>query len=127
MEERYYSVVAVTFFGKREVARFPTLEQAEQRAGELNEEAERSPRGYIQYLVSPSGSPPKMSRPGTGSFGNRAPASGDTQGLRCRRPRSPLPSAGASYKVPRGPELRTHQEAAGISGSRKEDLVSSEG
>ncbi len=55
MEERYFSVVAVTFFGKQEVARFPTLEQAERRARELNEEAERSPRGYIQYLVRPVG------------------------------------------------------------------------
>ncbi len=55
MEERYFSVVAVTFFGKQEVARFPTLEQAERRARELNEEAERSPRGYVQYQVRPGG------------------------------------------------------------------------
>jgi hypothetical protein len=41
------------FFGKREVGRFPTREQAEWRAKELNEEAEKSPRGYIQYLVQP--------------------------------------------------------------------------
>ncbi len=40
-------------FEKREVGGFPTLEQAEWRARELNEEAERSPRGYIQYLVQP--------------------------------------------------------------------------
>ena len=53
MQERRFSVVAVTFFGKREVGRFPTREQAEWRAKELNEEAERSPRGYIQYLVQP--------------------------------------------------------------------------
>ncbi len=53
VEERFFSVVAVTFFGKQEVGRFPTLEQAEWRARELNEEAERSPRGYIQYLVRP--------------------------------------------------------------------------
>ena len=53
MEKRIFRVVAVTFFGKQEVGRFPTLEQAEWRARELNEEAERSPRGYIQYLVQP--------------------------------------------------------------------------
>ncbi len=52
-EERSFSVVAVTFFGKREVGRFPTREQAEWRAKELNEEGERNPRGYIQYLVQP--------------------------------------------------------------------------
>jgi hypothetical protein len=50
-EERAFSVVAVMFFGKQEVARFPTREQAEWRAKELNEQAERNPRGYVQYLV----------------------------------------------------------------------------
>lgn len=49
-----YKVVAVTLFGKIEVARFPTLEQAEWRAKELAAEAERSPRGYVQYLVKPA-------------------------------------------------------------------------
>ena len=53
MKERSFSVVAVTFFGKREVGRFPTREQAEWRAKELNEQSERNPRGYIQYLVRP--------------------------------------------------------------------------
>ncbi len=53
MEERSFSVVAVTFFGKQEVGRFPTREQAEWRAKELNEQSERYPRGYIQYLVRP--------------------------------------------------------------------------
>ncbi len=53
VEERSFSVVAVTFFGKQEVARYPTREQAEWRAKELNEESERYPRGYIQYLVQP--------------------------------------------------------------------------
>ncbi len=53
MEERSLGVVAVTFFGKQRVDRFPTREQAEWRAKELSEEAERSPRGYIQYLVQP--------------------------------------------------------------------------
>jgi hypothetical protein len=43
----------VTLFGKLEAGRFPTLEQAEQRARELNEWAERHPRGYVQYLVRP--------------------------------------------------------------------------
>ena len=52
-ERRSFSVVAVTFFGKKEVARYPTREQAEWRAKELNEESERSPRGYVQYLVRP--------------------------------------------------------------------------
>jgi hypothetical protein len=49
-----FEVVAVTFFGKIVVARFPTLEQAEWRANALGEEAERNPRGYVQYLVRPA-------------------------------------------------------------------------
>jgi len=52
-DEEEFSVVAVMLFGKRRVGRFPTLEQAEWRARELNEEVERNPRGYIQYLVQP--------------------------------------------------------------------------
>ena len=52
-ERRSFSVVAVTFFGKKEVARYPTREQAEWRAKELNEHSERNPRGYVQYLVQP--------------------------------------------------------------------------
>ena len=44
-------------FEKREVARFPTREQAEWRAKELNDWAERNPRGYIQYLVRPFAGP----------------------------------------------------------------------
>jgi hypothetical protein len=51
MEDEGFKVMAVTLFGKIEVARYPTREQAEWRARELNEEAERSPRGYVQYLV----------------------------------------------------------------------------
>ena len=58
-DEREFSVVAVTFFGKRRVGRFPTREQAEWRANELNEQAERNPRGYIQYLVQPVEEPPR--------------------------------------------------------------------
>jgi hypothetical protein len=50
-----FEVVAVTLFGKIVVASFPTLEQAEWLARQLNEEAERSPRGYLQYLVRPAG------------------------------------------------------------------------
>lgn len=50
-----FEVVAVTLFGKMVVASYPTLEQAEWRARQLNEEAERSPRGYLQYLVRPAG------------------------------------------------------------------------
>jgi hypothetical protein len=38
---------------KQEVGRFPTREQAEWRASELHEWAERNPRGYVQYLVRP--------------------------------------------------------------------------
>ena len=53
MESRGYRVVAVMFFGEQEVARFPTREQAEWRAKMLNEESERNPRGYVQYLVRP--------------------------------------------------------------------------
>ena len=53
MEETGYKVVAAIFFGEREVARFPTLEQAEWRAKELNERSERNPLGYVQYLVRP--------------------------------------------------------------------------
>ena len=56
-ERRSFSVVAVTFFGKKEVARYPTREQAEWRAKELNEWAERNPRGYVQYLVRPADEP----------------------------------------------------------------------
>ena len=52
-DEEEFGVVAVMLFGKRRVDRFPTREQAEWRAKELNEEAERNPRGNIQYLVQP--------------------------------------------------------------------------
>ena len=48
-----FKVVAATLFGGIEVARYPTLEQAEWRAKELAAEAERSPRGYVQYVVKP--------------------------------------------------------------------------
>lgn len=50
-----FKVVAATLFGGIEVARYPTLEQAEWRAKELAAEAERSPRGYVQYVVRPVG------------------------------------------------------------------------
>jgi hypothetical protein len=52
-EEANYKVVAILFFREREIARFATREQAEWRAQELNEWAERNPRGYVQYLVRP--------------------------------------------------------------------------
>ena len=55
VEGQDFEVVAVTLFGKMVVACYPTLEQAEWRAGQLNDEAERSPRGYLQYLVRPAG------------------------------------------------------------------------
>jgi hypothetical protein len=51
--EEEFDVVAVMLFGKRRVDRFPTREQAEWRVKELNEEAERIPRGHIQYVVQP--------------------------------------------------------------------------
>jgi hypothetical protein len=54
MEEESFEVVAVTLFGKIVVARYATLEQAEWRARELGEEAERNPRGYVQYLARPA-------------------------------------------------------------------------
>ena len=53
VEEERFEVVAVTLFGKMVVASYATREQAEWRARELNEEAERNPRGYIQYVVRP--------------------------------------------------------------------------
>ena len=59
LREAGYKVVAVMFFGKKEVGRFPTLEQAEWRAKELNEHSERNPRGYVQYLVQPVEERPK--------------------------------------------------------------------
>ena len=59
LREAGYKVVAVMFFGKKEVGRFPTLEQAEWRAKELNEHSERTPRGYVQYLVWPVEEHPK--------------------------------------------------------------------
>ena len=54
-EGQNFEVVAVTLFGKMVVASYPTLEQAEWRAEQLADEAERSPRGYLQYLVRPAG------------------------------------------------------------------------
>lgn len=53
VEEVGYKVVAVVFFTEQEIARFATREQAEWRAQELNEQSERNPRGYVQYLVRP--------------------------------------------------------------------------
>ena len=53
MEEARFKLMVVTFFGEKEVARFSTLEVAEQRASELNEHAERNPRGYVRYIVRP--------------------------------------------------------------------------
>ena len=58
MERDGFKVVAVTLFGEIEVARYPTLEQAEWRAKAMGEEAERSPRGFVQYMVRPAERPP---------------------------------------------------------------------
>ena len=57
MEPDGFKVMAVTLFGKIEVARYPTREQAEWRAQAMAEEAERSPRGFVQYLVRPAERP----------------------------------------------------------------------
>ena len=57
VEEERFEVVAVTLFGKIVVARYATLEQAEWQAEKLNEESERNPRGYVQYLVRPAQRP----------------------------------------------------------------------
>ncbi len=51
--ETGYKVIMLVFFTEREVARFATREQAEWRAKELNDWAQRNPRGYVQYLVRP--------------------------------------------------------------------------
>lgn len=53
MEETRFKLMVVTFFGEKEVARFSTLEVAEVRASELNDHADRNPRGYAQYVVRP--------------------------------------------------------------------------
>ena len=63
VDERGYEVVAATLFGKIVVARYPTLEQAEWHARKLTEEAERSPRGYLQYLARPAEEPAGRDRP----------------------------------------------------------------
>jgi hypothetical protein len=57
VEEKRFEVVAVTLFGKIVVPRYATLERAEWQAKELNEEAERNPRGYVQYLARPAERP----------------------------------------------------------------------
>ena len=49
--EARFKLMAITFFGEKEIARYSTLEEAEQRAEEMNEHAERNPRGYVQYVV----------------------------------------------------------------------------
>lgn len=60
--EPAFRVVVTTFFGEKEVARYPTLEQAEHRAAELNEHAERNPRGYVAYSVRKAGERSRFSR-----------------------------------------------------------------
>ncbi len=53
--EARFKLMAITFFGEKEISRHSTLEEAEQRAEEMNEHAERNPRGYVQYVVRRSG------------------------------------------------------------------------
>ena len=57
VEEERFEVVAVTLFGKIVVARYATMEQAEWQVRHLSEEAERNPRGYVQYLARPAERP----------------------------------------------------------------------
>jgi hypothetical protein len=52
-DNREFSVVGITLFGKQRIGLFPTREQAEWRAKELNDWAERNPRGIVQYVVRP--------------------------------------------------------------------------
>jgi hypothetical protein len=52
-DKRAFSVVGITLFGKQRIGLFPTREQAEWRAKELNDWAERNPRGIIQYVIRP--------------------------------------------------------------------------
>jgi hypothetical protein len=44
-------------FEKQKVARHATREQAEWKSREVNDRAERNPRGYVQYLVRPAHEP----------------------------------------------------------------------
>lgn len=60
--EAAYKVVVMTAFGSKEVARYETLEQAEHRVAELNEHAERNPRGYARYSVRNGGGRSRPSR-----------------------------------------------------------------
>jgi hypothetical protein len=53
VKEARFKLMAVTFFGEKEIARFSNLEVAEVRASELNEHAERNPRGYARFVVRP--------------------------------------------------------------------------
>ena len=53
MGEAGYKVVAVMFFGKKEVARFPTREQAEWRAKELNETLRETRAGTSSTSYNP--------------------------------------------------------------------------
>ncbi len=54
MDKREFKVLAVTLFGKIQIARYPTREQAEWRVRELEAEAERNPRGFTQYVIEPA-------------------------------------------------------------------------
>ena len=62
-DEREFSVVGVTLFGKQRMGLFPTREQAEWRAKELNDWAERNPRGIVQYVVRPVEKPRRKPTP----------------------------------------------------------------
>lgn len=72
MQDREFEVVAVMLFGQQRVGRFPTREQAEWRARELNAWAERNPRGIVQYMVRPVKQRRGDRRPG-GSDGTDEP------------------------------------------------------
>lgn len=51
MQNSEFKVLAVTLFGKIQISRHPTREQAEWRVRELETEAERNPRGFTQYII----------------------------------------------------------------------------
>ncbi len=54
MDKREFKVLAVTLFGKIQISRHPTREQAEWRIRELEAEAERNPRSFTQYVIEPA-------------------------------------------------------------------------
>lgn len=58
MQRPEFRVLAVTLFGKIQIARYRTREQAEWRVRELEAEAERNPRGFTQFIIEAAAKPP---------------------------------------------------------------------